>query len=110
MSDIWGGLLSVVGVVGLFVFLFFVGKRLQSGSIVGGASSKYMAVVDKVMLGPSSYLAVVKIGSKYYLVGVSSAGVTLHGNIDQSDLVQTQKQTVSFGKFRFRGRMPEDKV
>jgi flagellar biogenesis protein FliO len=110
LSDVCSGLLSFVGVVGLFALLFFFCKKLQSGNIVGVTSSKYMVVVDKVALGPSSSLAIVKIGGKYYLASVSGAGVTLHGNIEQSDLVEAQRRTVGLGKLRFRGKMSKGEL
>ena len=44
--------------------------------------SKYMNVVDKLMLGQNNLLAIVEINSKYYLIGITEKDINILKELD----------------------------
>ncbi|MFA9381523.1 MAG: flagellar biosynthetic protein FliO [Acetanaerobacterium sp.] len=90
-----GAILMVVAIVVLaFYSTKWLGKRMG-----GAVKSRYLSVIDRVSLGQDKYIAVVKVGEKHLLIGVSSGSVTNLGELSQDDLTQvvTEQGAVSFG-------------
>lgn len=48
--------------------------------------SKYMQVEDRLMVGPDKHLAVVKVGDRHLLVGITADEITLLTEVAQEDL------------------------
>ncbi len=90
-----GAILMIVAIVVLaFYSTRWLGKRMG-----GSAASKYLSVVDRISLGQDKCIAIVKVGQKHLLIGVSSGSVTNLGELNEEDLSQvtTQQAYPSFG-------------
>lgn len=98
MQDIISVLGAILMIIAVVVLAFYstrwLGKRMG-----GSASGRYLTVIDRVSLGQDKYLAVVKVGHKHLLIGVSSGSVTNLGELDEQDLAAAQPppQPPSFG-------------
>ncbi|MDD4781783.1 MAG: flagellar biosynthetic protein FliO [Tissierellia bacterium] len=46
-------------------------------------SSRYMNVVDKLMLGQNNFIAIVEICSKYYLISITDKGVNILKELEE---------------------------
>lgn len=90
-----GAILMIVAIVVLaFYSTRWLGKRMA-----GSSASKHLAVVDRISLGQDKFIAIVKVGEKKLLIGVSSGSVTNLGELSEEDLTQvvTQQAFPSFG-------------
>ncbi|MEG0214739.1 MAG: flagellar biosynthetic protein FliO [Hungatella sp.] len=59
-------------------------------------NSKYMKLVDRLMLGQDRCLAIVSIGEKYYAVGITAAGINLMTELESDDLIELEPPGNSF--------------
>ena len=68
-----GALLSVVSILLLAYWSSrFLGKRWG-----GGASGRYLKIIDRIQVGADRYILLVKLQDHTYLMGVSEKGVQL---------------------------------
>ena len=65
-----------------YVFSKYVGRGMNRGG-----NSRYMRVLDQLMVGQDRYVAVVQVGDKYLLIGVTSQQVSLLQELDSEDLI-----------------------
>lgn len=76
-------LIVIIAVIYLsYIFSKFIGKR----GFGSGNRSGYMRVLDRITLGKDSALAIVQVGEKHYLVGISSTGISVLSELDKEDL------------------------
>ena len=72
--------------------------------MIGYCSSPNMKVVDRIALGQDKSLVITKVGTKYFLLGVSSSGINMLKEIpfeDLSNLQQTEnKEAVGMPQFK----------
>ncbi len=90
-----GAILMIVAIVVLaFYSTRWLGKRMGVS-----AASKYLTVVDRISLGQDKFIAIVKMGGKHLLIGISSGSVTNLGELSEEDMIQQPSdQTLpSFG-------------
>lgn len=79
-------LFAVVGVIYLsYVFSKYValGASKMSGT-------KYMRVVDRMLLGQDKMMMIVQIGESYYLAGVTSQNVQIIKELSEDELVEME--------------------
>ncbi|MEG0898806.1 MAG: flagellar biosynthetic protein FliO [Oscillospiraceae bacterium] len=83
-GDILWLLTSMMGIVLVLALAYFgsrwVGKRMSS--IVSGSKIR---IIDKAMLGQDKYLAVVRVGEKVFLVGISGQSINMLSELDSED-------------------------
>lgn len=72
-------LIAIIVVVGL-IFLFAWYMR---GHIVRGVGSEFIKVIDRVYIDNRRFLCLVKVGDKYFLLGVGDGGVNLIAEIEK---------------------------
>ena len=114
-GDYWGSFLTmmlalalVIGLIVLVAWLIklFFGRRLAMG---GGS---LLQLVASVPLGDRRFISVLRVGERYYLVGISSAEISLLSTLDPDDVktwLEGDKQDAAEGGFagllrRLRGR------
>lgn len=73
---------SLVGVLGLFFILVYAMKKLNKG--VGYINGNRMKVIDRVSLGRDGMLAVVSVGGKLILIGVSGQHIEKISELDMT--------------------------
>ena len=88
-GDYWGSfltmMLALALVIGLIVLIawmikFFFGRRLA----LGGGS--LLQLVASVPLGDKRFISVLRVGERYYLIGISSAEISLLSTLDPDDV------------------------
>jgi flagellar protein FliO/FliZ len=93
--SIAGAILMIVAIVVLaFYSTRWLGKRMG-----GSTASRYLSVVDRIPLGQDKYIAIVRVGEKNLLIGVSQGSVTNLGELNEEDLTQvvTEQTLPTFG-------------
>ena len=75
---------SMVLVLGLLGGLLWALKRMQTGVRAGG-SLKQLQVIEAVSVGPRQKIALVRVGNRDVLVGISPAQITALGNWPADD-------------------------
>lgn len=80
---------SLLGVIFIFLLIlygsYFVSKKVAKVSLREN-QSKYIRLVDRMMLGQDKFIAIILIGNRYFLIGTSGDEITLLGELEQEDL------------------------
>lgn len=87
------GMLTAVGtliVVVLILYLTFVVTKYVAGkgSLMKGVSSANMRVIDKVNVGRDRTIAIMTVGEKAYLVGITQSNINLLAELDDDLTVE----------------------
>ena len=78
----------------LFMLLIFIlilygsyicTKKVAKLSYKGG-QSRYMKLEDRLVLGQEKYLAIVLVGEKHYLIGVTGSKISVLSEINEDEL------------------------
>lgn len=73
LGSLIGALVSVVAIMFLaYWFSRMLGRRFGSGM-----AGKHLKMVDRIQVGADRYVILLELKERYYLVGVSPAGITL---------------------------------
>ena len=89
-------------VAALILYLSYVASKYVGKSANINQKSRYMRVIDKIVVGQDRYIAIVQIGIKYFLVGIASGQVNILSEVQEDDLVQinptenTGKEYINF--------------
>jgi flagellar protein FliO/FliZ len=78
---------SMVLVLSLLGGLLWALKRMQTGVRTGGGI-KQLQVIEAVSVGPRQKVALVRVGKREVLVGISPAQITALGNWPADDTVK----------------------
>lgn len=92
MIDQLKGFVSLFFVLILFVLVLFLayhatkflGKRFSMSS----AGTRYIKVLDRVVVGQDRVILLLQVGGKTMLVGMTQQGVAKLSDIDEEDLVE----------------------
>lgn len=57
--------------------------------------SKYMNVVDRLMLGQNNFITIVEINDKYYLVGISEKDISILKELDDFHPLSDDSESIS---------------
>lgn len=87
-----GALLAVAAVV----YLSYLFSKYVSTNALKPASSKYMKMIDRIVIGQDRMLLIVMIGTSYYLVASGAQTIELLKELDpqEVDLLAQQNATV----------------
>ncbi|WP_029689046.1 flagellar biosynthetic protein FliO [Thermoanaerobacter sp. A7A] len=75
----------------LIVFLLVIGVAFYITRFIGQSTLRYtrstnLQVIDYVMLGRDKGLYILKVGNKFFLIGVSNTNITYLTEINKEDL------------------------
>lgn len=96
-------LLSCVGVIFL---MFFLAYLLKKARFVPGLKGNLLKIEAMIGVGSHEKLAIVKAGSRYYLIGITPQKITQLGEIDASELNSGQQSSGS-GETAEKGNFAE---
>lgn len=95
-------LLGIIIIFGLVLYgSYFVSKKIAKFSL-GANQSRYMKIVDRIVLGQDRYAAIVTVGERYFLLGISGETMTLLSELSKDDMVllegpnKTLPETLNF--------------
>ena len=75
-SSFWTGYLLKLAIVAVALgALYLLGRRLRRTKLFAPAN-RCLQVIESVMLSPHAGVYVVRAGTRYFLLGVGSGGVT----------------------------------
>lgn len=79
-------LVSVLAVTVLILYLSYVFTKLVGKGMVMKRGGSCMKIMDRLPLGQDKAVAVVHVGSHYYLIGITSSQITLLEKLEEKDL------------------------
>ncbi len=71
----------------LILYLSYLFSRYLSKGMSKSSSSKYMRLIDQITMGQDRHIAVVQIGTKYLLVGITAGQVNILTEIEDEELI-----------------------
>lgn len=91
--------MSVLGII-FVLFLTYYGTKWLSVKTTSISKSKYMNVVDKIVLGQNKYLAIIEISNKYYLLSITDNSINIIKDLDELDLktIEITSENLEFNK------------
>lgn len=91
---VFNALLGIVLFVGILYLAYITTKYIGKRYSLSGKSTRSLKIMETIGLGKDSQLAVVKIGEKYLLVGVTPQNVSLVRELDESDLTVADENEI----------------
>lgn len=91
----------------LVIALFYLLARFLKTSWSGTVAAKHLVVMDRLSLGANRDIYILRIGSQYFVLGVTGDSISLLQKIDDPDLLlalQEQEQERSFARVLARQR------
>lgn len=73
--------MSIIGIIAVLYLTYYCTKWLSTKSSIA-LKSKYMNVRDRLMLGQNSFIAIVEIDSKHYLIGITEKDIKILKELD----------------------------
>lgn len=85
----WDGIVTAIGtilIVGVILYITYLFTRVVGRGIAGKSHSTYMKLIDQMMIAQNCSIAVVKIGNRFFLIGIASSEITLLTELKEEDL------------------------
>ena len=86
IKGIFTALMTLIIVVVILYFAFVCTKYIGKGVNLRN-KSKYMKIIDQMVLGQDKSIAIVKIGERHYIIGISSSQITILSEVDEDSLI-----------------------
>lgn len=80
---------SLVGVV-LILLLTYYGSRWLVKRVSNVSGTRNIKVIDRAMLGQDKYVAIVRIGKKNMLLGVTSHNINKLADLEEDDVTEVE--------------------
>jgi len=84
--------MSIVGII-FVLFLTYYGTKWLSVKATNISKSKYMNVIDRIVLGQNKFLAIVEISNKYYLLSITDNNINIIKELEEFELKATENTT-----------------
>ena len=81
----WRVIATFIAVIAIIYLSYLASKYIGKGLGRTG-SSRYMRLIDQITLGQDRHVAIMQIGGKYLLVGVTSSQINVLSEIQDDDL------------------------
>lgn len=76
----------------LVLFLTYYGTRWISTKTNIASGSKYMNIVDRIVIGQNKYLVIAEITNKYYLLSITEKDVNIIKELDDFQLKHEEEK------------------
>lgn len=97
MPDIpWELIYLVLVLIGVIALAYYVSKWLSKRYAVQGQNTKYLKVIDRIVIGQDRSLCIVKVGEKSMLLGVTQHNISKICDLDSEDLPEVKTNQASF--------------
>ena len=84
--------------VAVIIYLSYLASKYIGKGMSRAGSSQYMRLIDQITLGQDRHMAIVQVGGKYLLVGVTSGQVNVLSEIQDDNLFPLEPDTVDIGE------------
>lgn len=71
----------------LVIYLSYLFSRYIGKSVNGRGGSRYMRIIDQIAVGQDRNMAIVQVGNKYLLVGITAGKIHLLTELADDDLL-----------------------
>lgn len=72
--------------VALIIYLSYIASKYIGKGLKRSGSSRYMRLLDQVTLGQDRHVAIVQVGGKYLLVGVTAGQINFLSELRDKEL------------------------
>ncbi|EOS74629.1 flagellar biosynthetic protein FliO [Dorea sp. 5-2] len=82
-------MLRVIGTfiaAALIIYASYLASKYIGKGLGRGTGSRYMRLIDQITLGQDRHMAIVQIGGKYLLVGVTSGQINVLSEVQDEEL------------------------
>ena len=89
------GLLPVILVLAAMVAVLYLSYLFSRYLAVGASKinkSKYIKVIDRVVLGQDRMILIATIGEKYYLIGSTAQSIQILAELDDKDITEAPQE------------------
>ena len=74
-------------IVACIIYLSYLASKYLGRGMSKGSNSRYMRLIDQITMGQDRHIAVVQIGTKYLLVGITAGQVNVLTEIEDEELI-----------------------
>ena len=89
-------MLRVIGTfiaAALIIYASYLASKYIGKGLGRGTGSRYMRLIDQITLGQDRHMAIVQIGGKYLLVGVTSGQINVLSEVQYEELFPFEPDT-----------------
>ncbi len=89
-------MLRVIGTfiaAALIIYASYLASKYIGKGLGRGTGSRYMRLIDQITLGQDRHMAIVQIGGKYLLVGVTSGQINVLSEVQDEELFPLEPDT-----------------
>lgn len=97
MNGIISVLSTLVIVVLILLMSYFFSKYIAVGA-VRLSGSKYIKIIDRIILGQDRSIVIIKVNKKYLMVGISSSGMNLLKELSPEDIAEIEDENFQTDK------------
>jgi len=81
--------MSLAGIIFVLLLTYYLTKWIAvKGSNI--SKSKYIHIIDRIMLGQNKYLAIIEISNKYYLMSITDQNINIIKELNELELKITE--------------------
>ncbi|MDI6604123.1 MAG: flagellar biosynthetic protein FliO [Thermoanaerobacteraceae bacterium] len=99
MTGFTGTLFNIIWVLAIFVFILFMAyfvTKILNQKTLSYTKSNNMQVIEHIFLGHDKNLYIVKVGSEYILIGVTSSNINYIKKIKKEDIAVMENKKNDF--------------
>lgn len=72
---------------GIVIYLSYLFSKYVSRGMNRSSASRYMRLVDQITVGQDRHIAIMQVGVKYLLVGITAGQITVLSDLEEEDLL-----------------------
>ena len=73
-------------IVACIIYLSYLASKYLSKGMGRSGSSRYMRMIDQLTLGQDRHIAVIQVGGKYLLIGVTAGQISILSEVKDEEL------------------------
>lgn len=73
-------------IVAFIIYLSYIASKYLGKGMSKGSNSRYMRLIDQLTLGQDRHIAVIQVGGKYLLVGVTAGQISILSEVKDEEL------------------------
>lgn len=73
-------------IVAFIIYLSYLASKYLGRGMSRGSNSRYMRMIDQLTLGQDRHIAVIQVGGRYLLVGVTAGQISILSEIKDEEL------------------------
>lgn len=92
LEGIFPLLLSIVVLLGI-LYLAYLASKYLGGATARQSSAKHIKLLDSMAVGQDKAIAAIKVGSRQFLIGITSGGISNLGELSDEDVEEMLIET-----------------